>query len=189
MNAWLVVALVAFCLPLTAQTRLEELELGQRVTRALRTNETQSHAVAVPANSFVRVDLDGEVQLRLKIFAPSGQMLAEFAMPQDYYGAFPLYYMGRDAGIYRIEVGALVGAAGPYHIELREQRQLVPEDSDLLIAQSAYFHAWQTRAQPDRKSAEDALAEFQGCAQESAMNVGFAGISGFLVGEQILSRA
>ena len=28
-----------------------------------------------------------------------------------------------------------------------------------------------------------------GCAQESAMNVGFAGISGFLVGEQILSRA
>jgi hypothetical protein len=30
---------------------------------------------------------------------------------------------------------------------------------------------------------------FLGCAQESAMNVGFAGISGFLVGEQILSRA
>jgi hypothetical protein len=30
---------------------------------------------------------------------------------------------------------------------------------------------------------------FSGCAQESAMNVGFAGISGFLVGEQILSRA
>jgi hypothetical protein len=29
----------------------------------------------------------------------------------------------------------------------------------------------------------------RGCAQESAMNVGFAGISGFLVGEQILSRA
>ena len=30
---------------------------------------------------------------------------------------------------------------------------------------------------------------YLGCAQESAMNVGFAGISGFLVGEQILSRA
>jgi hypothetical protein len=32
-------------------------------------------------------------------------------------------------------------------------------------------------------------ARNSGCAQESAMNVGFAGISGFLVGEQILSRA
>jgi hypothetical protein len=44
---------------------------------------------------------------------------------------------------------------------------------------------------------KDCVKEFRGfrhptqngCAPESAMNVGFAGISGFLVGEQMLSRA
>src|ERR1035438_7778738 len=161
-NASSVVALAAFCLPLTSQTPAEDLTLGKLVTRALRTDETHSYGVAVTPDSLVRVDLDGgEMQLRVRIFEPKGPMLAEMSMPRDSYGSFSLRFMGRDAGTYRIEVGIQAGAAGSYDLELHEQRPVVPEDSDLLAAQTGYFHAWQTRLQPDRKSAEDALAEFQ----------------------------
>jgi len=171
------------CFRVAAQPAASQLEIGRLVTQTLQPGTPDTFLINVADDDFVRIEVDQrEIQLRLKILDPKDQTTAEFALPRDSYGPFPLYFSPRTAGQYRLKVEMASETAGTYAIVLRERRRASVSDQTFLSAQTHYFKALQSMARADKQGLTDAAAEFENAAAQSRSSNDVWGQAAALVG-------
>jgi CHAT domain-containing protein/Tfp pilus assembly protein PilF len=102
----------------------DALAPGRAVEREISGGERQSFQVVAAAGQFVGVAVRQEgVDVGEKVFAPGGELLAEFNSEVRLRGEERADFVAEAAGVYRLEVeGQVRGTSGRYEIRLTETR-------------------------------------------------------------------
>src|SRR5262245_12121651 len=90
------------------QSQIQRLEPGRAVERELKGGEVHQYQVEMEAGQFLHAVVDQRgIDVIVFVFAPNGQKVFEVDSPNGENGPEPIYLLGEEAGLYRIEVQSL----------------------------------------------------------------------------------
>ena len=111
--------------PVPQRQDLSRLELGKPFERELPAGETHSYEVALDSGQFLRAVVDQRgVDLIVRVFAPSGDKIADIDSPNGTQGPEPVELVALTTGVHRIDVGTLRPATTPGRYAMTVEQRL-----------------------------------------------------------------
>jgi CHAT domain-containing protein len=113
---------------------------GQPLERELKTSESQSFPVKLPAGHYLRVRVEQHgADVQLAMFGPDGKLMAETSLPYGSVGPEVISIVSRAAGVHRLEVRpAHKAITGRFTLVLEELRPASPRDETRTTTERAF---------------------------------------------------
>ena len=146
------------------QTQAQTLEPGSAFERAMAGGEVHAYQLRLDAGQFAHVLIDQRgIDVAVKVFGPDGGQVAEVDGPSGMRGPEAVYLLPAAAGLYRMELRALVEKAAPgsYEVRLMEMRPATARERNLVAAQRAYAEGDRARSQGTKESRREAIGKYE----------------------------
>ena len=151
-----------------AQQKTETLPAFSAQERPLNGGETHAYRLTLTSGQFFYALVEQkEIDVRVFLFAPDGQQIAETDSPNDRWGTEPVLLVADKAGDYRVELRSPNSKASPgrYEIENVSVRDATPADKNLVRAQRLVEEADKLGSQSNAAAKRTAVEKFQEALQ------------------------
>ncbi|HKY42306.1 MAG TPA: CHAT domain-containing protein [Pyrinomonadaceae bacterium] len=150
------------------QEKTETLPAFSAQERPLNGGETHSYRLSLTPGQFFHALVEQkEIDVRVFLFGPDGQQIAETDSPNDRWRTEPVLLVADKAGDYRVEVRSLNSKAAPgrYEIKIVSSREATSADKNLVRAQRLVEEAEKLGSQANAAAKRTAIEKFQEALQ------------------------
>jgi uncharacterized protein (TIGR02246 family) len=145
MGLFLSLALGAHQILAQSQATMPQLQTGKPIERQMTGADTHSYFVDLRAGQLIDLVVEQRgIDVVLRMFAPTGQKVAEVDSPNGAQGPEPLWMISEMGGRYRLEIKPFAqgAAAGGYTVRVRQMRDATRAEREVSDLDKQFITAW-----------------------------------------------
>ena len=144
-----------------ADEEVRELELGKHIEREIAGGQHHVYQVTLAVGQFLHAVVDPHaIALTVTVSGPDGKAMMDLAAPTG--SPQPLYLVAKEQGAYRIEMRSPEGSTtASYRVSVDELRVARSQDTDRVLALSAFAEGKQLHKEGTAASKQKAIEKFE----------------------------